>query len=444
MDVNRPRSDESGPRVPLGDSGEVSDIVAQARNRNDGFQYGDDRAIAARPNWEAHDSEQLYRYATVNNDPGSAEEVGQGWSAHSGELHRAADDLYSAISELGAAWIGQGAGAAQGALVTIANSTGQAAEAANTMSSRLAQQAAAAAKLKTMPQPKEFDPAAETAAMLAGGPAAMVGDLKPRFDAAREVKAQQVAFLEAYTAELAEIDGATPSFGPESLGLKPMAGGTNSGMGNVAAAGSYGGPGMSVTGLGTTPVAAGLGDGVSASALGAGAPGATANAQGQGPAQPPTPQHGPPGGTGASPAAPAHAPGAGGGPTAGQALGAAVAGGALGYAGARALSKGSRSGSTKKQSSETAASANQQSAPVAPAQGQGQVAPGSPVGAGQVPPTTGAPMTGMGAAGGGTDDEKEHTHASFLIEPDPDDTFGATESTAPPVLGAWGPDDEGR
>ena len=55
---------------------------------------------------------------------------------------------------------------------------------------------------------------------------------------------------------------------------------------------------------------------------------------------------------------------------------------------------------------------------------------------------------GMGAMGGAAarsqEEEKEHTHASFLIEPDPDDTFGATEAAAPPVLGAWGPDDEGR
>ncbi len=73
---------------------------------------------------------------------------------------------------------------------------------------------------------------------------------------------------------------------------------------------------------------------------------------------------------------------------------------------------------------------------------------GGTIGAAQTPPpagtagAAGAPM-GMGGARGG-DDEKEHTHASFLIEPDPDATFGATESAAPPVLGAWGPDDEER
>lgn len=445
MDVNRPQQDAAGGQVRLGDSGEVADIVAQARSRPDGFQYGDDRAIGARPNWEARDSQQLYRYATVNNDPGSAEEIGHGWSAHSSQLHQAADDLYNAISELGAAWIGQGAGAAQGALVAIANSGAQAAEAANTMSSRLAQQAAAAAKLKTMPQPKEFDPAAETAAMLAGGPAAMVSDMKSQFDAAREVKAQQVAFLEAYTAELAEIDNATPSFGPESLGLKPVAGGANPGVGGLGSVGSYAGPGAAPAAAGSVPVVSGLHEGVAAAGFGADTPGAPAHGPGQSQAQPPA-ALGPVAASGAGTAGTAPPPpsSAGGGPSAGQALGAAAAGGALGYAGARALSKGRRSGSTTQQSSETSASANQQAPQAAPAQPQGPVAQGGPIGAGQHPPAAGAPMGGMGAPAAGSEEEKERTHASFLIEPDPDDTFGATESAAPPVLGAWGPDDEER
>lgn len=445
MDVNRPQQDAGGTHVRLGDSGEVADIVEKARSRPDGFQYGDDRAIGARPNWEAQDSQQLYRYATVNNDPGSAEEIGQGWSAHSTQLHQVADDLYSAISELGAAWLGQGAGAAQGALVAIANSGAQASEAANTMSSRLAQQAAAAAKLKTMPQPKEFDPAAATAAMLAGGPAAMVNDMKPQFDEAREVKAQQVAFLEAYTAELAEIDNSTPSFGPESLGLKPVAGGADRGIGQVGDLGSYGMPGAAPASAAPVPTVAGLDEGVAASGFAGGAAGTPAHAPGQGPAQPPAAAApGPAAASGAGHAGMAPPPGGAGGPSAGQALGAAAAGGALGYAGARALSKGRRSGSTKQQSSETAASANQQAPQAAPAQPQGPVVQGGPVGAGQTPPAAGAPMGGMGAGATGGDEEKEHTHASFLIEPDPDATFGATESAAPPVLGAWGPDDEER
>ncbi|MFC4003963.1 hypothetical protein ACFS2C_09370 [Prauserella oleivorans] len=432
---------EPGGAVPLGDNGEVADLVAQARGRSDGFTYGDDRAIGDRPNWEAQDSRRLYEFATVNNVPGSAEEVGQMWASHSSTLQRAADDLYSAISELGAAWIGQGAGAAQGALVGIANSSSQAAEAANTMSSRLAQQAAAAAELKKMPQPVEFDPAQETAAMLAGGPAAMVKDMKPKFDAARDVKAQQVAYLEAYTAAMSEVDSTTPSFGPESLGLKPMGNASTLRAGSVGDVGAYGGIGGSVagavfSGLGTTALGVTGGEGVGASG---------SNEHQRGPGAPqqhpaaPAPAAGSVSGTGSVSSAPA--PG-GGGPNL-AALGGAVAGGVLGAAGVRSLAKGSRSGATKASESSTAGAQSGNSAASVQPQGQGVVGAAGTIGAGQAPPPA-APMGGMGAAAGQRDEDKEHTHASFLIEADPDETFGATQATPPPVLGAWGPDDEER
>src|SRR5437879_1070000 len=112
--------------VPLGDNGEAAAIVQQARNSAGGFDYGSDRAIGSPPNWASQESAQLYRGATVNNDPASAEATGQTWQAHGDELHQAANDLYNAITELGNAWVGQGAGFAQGALVGIANSSQQA------------------------------------------------------------------------------------------------------------------------------------------------------------------------------------------------------------------------------------------------------------------------------------------------------------------------------
>ncbi|WP_199431558.1 WXG100 family type VII secretion target [Qaidamihabitans albus] len=448
MQPNTPDPAGAGGNVPLGDNAEVAQIVDQARGRPDGFLYGDDRAIADRPNWAAQESEQLYRFATVNNEPGTAEATGQGWASHGRELNQAAEDLYNAISELGAAWVGQGAGAAQGSLVGIANSSAQASEAAHTMSNRLAQQAAAAAEVKKMPQPVEFEPGAETAAMLAGGPAAMVEDLKPKFDAAREVKAQQVAYLEAYTTAMSEIDGSTPSFGPESIGLKPPAGGTDLSTGNVGNLASFGMPGGGTAGtpfggLGAAPP-------ISTSPVvdnGIAAAGHTGGGQGTPPppggASAPAPAAGTPAGptAGAAPAAPS----AGGSSNLGALAGGAALGGAAGYAGVRALGKGSRSGSTKQQSSDTSASANAQggsAASVTP-QNQGMVPNSGTIGAGAAPPPAGAPMGGMGAGAGASQQqgEEEHTHASFLIEPDPDDAFGANEATPPPVIGAWGADD---
>ncbi|MBK1785185.1 hypothetical protein JHE00_12700 [Prauserella sp. ASG 168] len=437
--------------VPMGDNGEVAGIVQQARGRADGFTYGDDRAIGDRPNWQAQESEQLYSYATVNNEPGTAEEIGQSWAGHSASLSRASEDLYNAIAELGAAWVGQGAGAAQGSLVGIANSSAQASEAANTMSSRLTQQAAAAAELKKMPQPSDFDPGQMTAAMLAGGPAAMVKDMKPKFDAANDIKAQQVAYLEAYTTAMAEIDGSTPSFGPESLGLKPMSGVSTLSAGPVGGPGAYGMPGSGSPGgvlhggLGATPIAAHGGEqNVAASGFQGGSHAAPPQAPPGAPApgSAPAPGVGAGAGTGSVPSAPSVPTG---GPNVAASLGGAAAGGALGYAGARSLAKGNRTGSTKQSSTDTTASNQQGASSAASVQQQqpGVVNPAGTIGGGA--PQGAAPMGGMGGMGAGgarQEEEKEHTHASFLIDPDPDETFGATQATPPPVLGAWGSDDD--
>nr|WP_183650968.1 hypothetical protein [Prauserella isguenensis] len=443
-----------GDAVRLGGAGEVADIVSRARNRQDGFSFDSERAIADRPNWEAHESKQLYAFATVNNVPGSAEEIGSSWGRHGTTLQQVSEDLYATISELGTAWVGQASGAAQGALVGIANSSSQAAEAARAMGNRLSQQAAAAAELKKMPQPEEFDPASETANMLAMGPAAMVNDMKEKFDQARAVKAQQVQYLNTYTAAMSEVDNSTPSFGPESLGLKQS---TNSSGTHVS---SVGGPGP-VGSVGSAGVAGPMGGG---RADGLSLHGGPAHQQApNAPQQQPAPQapqspaaQAPAQGVSAAAgqaAAPANSAAGGLGAVAG---GAALAGGGAAVAG-RALSKGSKtSASEKEQNAEgaTTAQAQQAAQPAASVQqpqNTGMPGAGGVIGgreaAAMSPAATpmGGGMGGMGAAGaaaGNGQGEEEHTHASFLIEADPDDVFGANQATAPPVLGAWGPDDE--
>ncbi|SFP54229.1 hypothetical protein SAMN05421810_102903 [Amycolatopsis arida] len=422
-----------GTAVPLGDNSAAETIVEQARGRSDGFQYDDERAIGSPPNWAAYDSNELYLSATVDNEPASAEATGQTWLGHASELDQVANELYTAISELGAAWVGQGAGAAQGALVAIANSGSQAAEAARTMGHRLGQQAAAAAELKKMPAGKEFDPGQELAEMLAGGPAALTPDMKAKFDECNAVKAQQVQYFNAFTKAMSEVDNTTPSFGPESLGLKPVA--TNpdavgGSVGSVGAFGLAGGHGMvdGVAGRVGGQLGAVASEHVAASGD-QGAPGAAPT-----PAAP---------GAGSSVGVGAVAPGQGPAPSGGGSnlglIGGAALGAGLGAAGAKALAKGNRSGSTKQSAAETGASANSgqgaSAASVTP-QGQGVVSPGGTIGGGQVPPSGAAPMApGMGARQ--AEEDKEHTHASFLIEPDPDDAFGANEATPPPVIGAW-------
>lgn len=427
------------PRVQLGDNGETAALVQHARNSAGGFHYGSDRAIGSPPNWAAQQSEELYRGATENNDPASAEATGQLWKSHGDELHQAANDLYNAISELGNAWIGQGAASAQGALVAIANASKQAGDAAHTMASRLAQQAAAAAEVKKMPAPKEFDPARQTAAMLAGGPAAMIADMKRQADEAAAVHAQQVQYFNAYTQAMSEVDNTTPSFGPDSIGLPPTGNidvthassvGTAAGITGAFTAGAlgpvamgHGGEANVRAGAGHAGHGGGFGAGAGQSGLPGGAVGAPAASTGAA--------------AGATPV-PTSAAGHGGASALGIGLG--VAGAGLGaVAGKAVLARGSKTSVKENPDATDAASTQEpeQQHGHGPVQNQGLVNNNGTIGATQNTPPTG----GMGGMHGGEPEEdKEHNRASFLIEADPDAAFGADMATPPPVIGAW--DDE--
>ena len=453
-----------GSLVPLGDNSASQNIVADAQGRSGGFDIGDDRAIANPPNWNAQDSTQLYKSATENNEPGTADATGHVWAHHGTELKQASDHLYNAIAELGNAWVGKGAAGAQGALVAIANSGSQASEAAHTMSDRLHRQSTAAAAVKQMPPPKIFDPNQAMAAALAGGPAALLADQKVQSDAADDVKAQQVAMFNAYTQAMSEVDSSTPSFGPESLGMKPTGSHNSVSFGAVNSVGSMGsvnslpGAGGAVfaangTGFGGHGGAfdaqhagvgpngghggvAGAGFGQDAAALGSDAPGGTvagagtgtstgAGHVGSGSAQP--------GGSGSNPLG-----------KVGMGLGIGGAAGGLGALASRALGKGSKSGA-KAENETTLASAEGQGQSAASAQGpqQGLVSSAGTIG-GQTPPPMSPGMGGVAPHGAQGEQDEEHTHASFLIEADPDEAFGANQATPPPVIGAWSADDEDR
>ncbi|WP_409186861.1 hypothetical protein F9C11_09715 [Amycolatopsis sp. VS8301801F10] len=430
----------------MGSNPAANEIVASARSSSGGFEIGGDRAIANPPNWQAQESHQLYVGATTDNDPGTAEATGQHWAKHGTELKQASDDLYNAITELGNVWVGQGAAGAQGALVAIANSGTQASDAAHTMADRLARQAAAAAEVKKMPAPRDYDPKQAMAAALAGGPAALAADQKAQADAANDVKAQQVAFFNAYTQAMSEVDSSTPSFGPDSLGMKPTATHFNgNSFNNVSTVGHTDAPGAlgSPASFGTVGAHGGPGG---AAVAGHGAPahvsadsgkygtsglegGALAAGAGVGTGS----------GVGAAPVA--AAPASTGGSGVGAALGLGAIGAGAGFAGGK-LGEGNRSGSRKEEEGKTSAASEHQSgqsaASAAPQQ-QGVVPASGTIGQSQGM----SPMGGMGGAGahGAGEEDEEHTHASFLIEPDPDDAFGANQATPPPVIGAWSDDD---
>ncbi|RSM41668.1 hypothetical protein DMA12_23925 [Amycolatopsis balhimycina DSM 5908] len=463
--TDQPSGGNPGSVVQLGDNSASQNIVADARGRSDGFDMGSDRAIANPPNWNAQASQELYNGAVNNNDPGTAETTGHAWAHHGNELKQASDHLYNAIAELGNAWVGKGAAGAQGSLVAIANSGSQASEAAQTMSDRLARQAAAAAEVKKMPAPKDYDPKQAMAAALAGGPAALIADQKVQADAANDVKAQQVAFFNAYTKAMSEVDSSTPSFGPESLGMKPTASHNSvsfTGIDSVGSAGQVqslpGGAGGAVfasggTGFGgqggafgaqhtavgpnATHGAGGFGH-EAAAALGGDALGGTAAGTGTG--------TGTGVGTGAGQVAPGGAQHGGSNPLGKVGMGLGIGGlaGGLGALASRALGSGSKSGAKAKNDTTLASADGQgQSAASAQAPQQGVVSPAGTIG-GQTPPPMNPGMGGMAPHGAHAEQDEEHTHASFLIEADPDEAFGANQATPPPVIGAWSEDDEDR
>ncbi|MEU8415633.1 WXG100 family type VII secretion target [Amycolatopsis japonica] len=445
-------SSTSSTPVQLGDNSEAANIVSSARGRSDGFDIGADRAITNPPNWEsAPSSQDLWNQANLGNDPSTATAISQSWGSHGSKLSQASNDLYNAISELGSAWIGQGAAAAQGSLVAIANSGSQASEAAHTMSDRLQKQADAATKVKLMPKPTDYSPEKAMGQALAAGPVGMITDQKPLADQDKEVRAEQARFLEAYTKEMSEVDSSTPSFGPESLGMKPTAthnSASFSGVGNIA------GGGLNSGAVSGTPVLAGThgyggAQGSGAAPIHAGPDSGVFSQAGYNPAAGNLPASGVAPGAGVASGAGApmtpHAP-ASGGNGLGQALTAAGLGGALGYAGAKTLGQGNKSGAKDTDSTDAAATEKGGPAQSAASQAvpqQGIVSSSGTIGGGATPPMQGmGGGMGMGAHGAQAEQEEEHTHASFLIEPDPDDAFGANEATPPPVIGAWTEDDE--
>ncbi|WP_414941931.1 WXG100 family type VII secretion target [Amycolatopsis sp. cmx-11-51] len=446
-------SNTSSTPVQLGDNSHAEGIVSSARGRSDGFDIGADRAITNPPNWEsAPTSQDLWNQANLGNDPSTATSISQSWSSHGTQLNQASNDLYTAISELGAAWIGQGAASAQGSLVAIANSGSQASEAATTMSDRLQKQADAATKVKLMPKPTNYTPEGAMGQALAAGPVGMITDQKPLADQDKEVRAEQARFLEAYTKEMSEVDSSTPSFGPESLGMKPTASHNSasfSGVGNVGGGGLDSGAVSGAPVLAGTHGYGGAQGGSPAPVVHAGPDSGVFSQAGYNPATGNLPASGVAPGAGVAsgagaPIAP-HAPAASGGNGLGQALTAAALGGGLGYAGAKALGQGNKSGAKDTDGTGAAATDNApaQSAASQAVPQQGLVSSSGTIGGGATPPMQGmGGGMGMGAHGAQAEQEEEHTHASFLIEPDPDDAFGANEATPPPVIGAWTEDDD--
>jgi hypothetical protein len=290
--------------------------------------------------------------------------------------------------------------------------------------------------------------------MLAGGPAAMVADMKQQADEAKSVHEQQVQYFNAYTQAMSEVDNSTPSFGPDSLGLPPDGTFGATKMSSVAGSGSVAGAyAVGSFGPATGAQLGGVDSAGRASAFGAhlGAPGGVDGPAGVGGAGAPGGPGGVPAGpgavSGAGAAAAAQTPvpsssGGGGGAALGVGLG--LAGAGLGAAaGKAALGRGSKTGAKQNPDETAAASTDQTQQPGHGAAGNVQQGPlmsaNGTIGGNSTPPPG---MGGMGGAGAHGEEDQEHTRASYLVEADPDEAFGANTATAPPVIGAWSDEDE--
>jgi hypothetical protein len=395
----------------------------QAQQLSPEVRMGDDRALTDTPNWDGFDSEQLYNFATQGNTPSTADNLGRAFNTGGNSLADAANGLLDAVTRLDGAWTGVAAESASDALTPLAKAAGQAGQTAQMMGVQMSRQSLAASEVRKLPPAQKFDQKQSLTAMLAGGPAAMQADLKAQKDAAEAVKREQISFLATYTKTMSSVDAQTPSFvPPPARKINPGAGGDAKITGSpVGYSGRIGGADQGTsTGApsgGFTGAAPGAGldspdgsDGGGDFALPGSLPGtSTAGFS--------------PGST-----APVSAPGvsAGGAPhLAGPSAGAGGFGGAFGNfgAGAGGTAAGAGAGAAAGGTGENARGG---------AGSRGAGAMGMP---GAVPGGRGG--AGMGGAGGRRQDEEddEHERPSFLVEGDPDATFGSDQLSAPPVIG---------
>lgn len=408
---------------------EVQAYIAsqQSAELSDDVRMGDDRAITDTPNWMTYPSSQLYSMATEQNTPTTADTLGQAFNTGGNDLADAANRLLSAVSKLDNAWTGVAADSARNALTPLASAAGGAGTSAQLMSAQMSQQSAAAAEVRKLPAPQEFNVDQALTAALTGGLPALQADLKAQKDAADAVKREQVSYLTAYTSSLAAVDAQTPSFiaPPPSIG----SGGSDSGSiggervgspnvgtlytgpdGGTSTGGPVGGHhGIAPVGEDGHALVPGYGedDGDYTNIPGV-TPGSGTSASGLNPTT----------STGPGPSLPGPTAG---GTSAGPSAGAGGFGGGFGNFGSGAGGAGGPSAAPK-----GGLPAGGSGPPAAAPRG-GMVPGGGGRGGG---PMGGAP----GRRGEGEEDD-EHQRPSYLVEGDPDSAFGNDQMTAPSVIG---------
>jgi hypothetical protein len=410
--------------------------ASQATGLAPGVRMGDDRAIGSHPNWTTMSSTALSKAANDSNSPETADNLGRAFNSGGNKLAEAANRLYAAVGKLDAAWTGQAANSAAAALTPLAQHAGDTGVAAQLMGAQMSLQASAASEVRRMPPPKEFDYQTELRKALANpNPAAGINDMKTAKDQADAVKREQVSYLNTYTQTMSTVDSKTPSFVPPppavhgggggtthltggSVNYRGPSGGSNQGTSTGDQSGPFSGAGPAVGGGQPGDHR----DDLDLSGF-PGFPGAGTGASGFTPGGPTTAPGLPGGGTAlpqpSGPAAGSGGFGAGfgsfGAPGQSGGLGSAAGSGA-GSGGPGERGAGGRGGLGAGGAGEPLGAGARGAAGTAAGRG----AAGGPMGAG---------------AGGRKEDDEEHERPSYLVEADPEGTFGTDEVTAPPVIG---------
>ncbi len=402
----------------------------QTAELSDDVRMGDDRAITDTPNWMGFASQQLYDMATQQNSPTTADTLGRAFNDGGNDLADAANRLLSAVSKLDNAWTGVAADSAKNALTPLASAAGGAGTSAQLMSAQMSQQSAAAAEVRKLPSPQEFNVDQALTAALTGGLPALQADLKAQKDAADAVKREQVSYLSAYTQSLAAVDAQTPSFiAPKQTvggggGDRSSISGERVGSPNVG--NLYNGPGGGTSTGGPSGGYHGVAPGGEGQQLTPGygdgeggddytnipgvTPGSGTNASGWNAGNP---------GPNPSMPGPASGPTTGGGP---PSAGAGGFGGGFGNFGGGGAGGAGGAGQAPRGGLPAGAGGSGPPA-VAPRGGMG------PGGRG------GAPMGGAPGRRGEGEEDDEHQRPSYLVEGDPDSAFGNDQMTAPSVIG---------
>jgi uncharacterized protein YukE len=208
---------------------EVTEILTALRY--EAGQASSDWTAAGEHDWRAYSSKELHDFANIGNNPAEVFDSVARWQSNTDALKNSTANFTNNVGQLMSAWQGAAANAAQGALVPLVKWGDTAAGNADRLQANLRKAGEAALHLKTMPgpvdEPSFFD---MLLTHLSGSPAA-IADMHEQVRHANAVKEQQVRHMEQYEGTMATVYTELPDYhvAPGAVANPPSPGGTNPG-----------------------------------------------------------------------------------------------------------------------------------------------------------------------------------------------------------------------